>query len=475
MRRLSCTGQAVRASKRNHLSVIITSFLILISLFSAGHALLNKREPRAALGWIILSVAVPLFGPLLYLLLGINRLRALGEGWKSAQITGASNVDADSLNHPLDMVTAKLSRYPCTRDNDVQLLRNGEEAYPKMLAAIGAAKHSVYLSTYIFDSDDIGRQFAAALSECVCRGVQVRVLIDSVGSLYSFPSAVRLLRRSGVSTSRFLPLMHRNSWLLNMRNHRKILAIDGCLAFAGGMNIGARHMVGRHRAGSAADVQFLIEGPAARSIADIFCRDWKFATKESLTVSDVSCTTRGKSPCRPISDGPGDDIGTLPRLLLGLIGSATKSVTIVTPYFLPPPPFVGALIGASLRGVRIQILLPKKNNLPYVKWASEHAMAELLRSPIEIYYQPEPFSHTKLLLIDDDFLQIGSYNMDARSLRLNFELAVNIYDRDLRRRIDIGLSEKISCSQRIEHQYLTDFSLPIRIRNATAWLFTPYL
>lgn len=387
----------------------------------------------------------------------------------------SDETEANRYAHSLDRLTAKLSRYPCTQDNEVRMLRNGEQAYPEMLEAINNAEHFVFLSTYIFDSDETGKQFVAALSACVNRGVPVRVLIDSIGSLYSFPSAVRLLRKAGVPTSRFLPIMHRHSWLLNMRNHRKILAVDGRIAFVGGMNIGNRHLVGRQSSGAAADVQFRIQGSATRSLTDMFCRDWEFATGESVTLPETTTKGSGHTACRPVSDGPDSELGTLPQLLLGLIGSAKESITIVTPYFLPPPSIADALIGAALRGVHVRILLPEKNNLSYIKWASEHAMGNILFSSIEVYYQPRPFSHTKMLLIDDDFMQIGSYNMDARSLRLNFELAVNIYDQALRREVDAQLSETVTGSRQIDNQYLSKRSMPARIRDAVVWLFMPYL
>lgn len=453
----------------------ITALIILTSVFSGLHALLNKYDPRSALGWIALCTMVPILGPILYVLFGINRPNPFDREQELPPNYIGNKQDSLALDHPLDRVTAKLSRYPCSLNNRVRILRNGEQAYPAMLEAINNAKHSVLLCTYIFASDETGKAFVAALAACADRGVQVRVLIDSIGSLYSFPSAIRLLRKAGVPTKRFLPLFHRDSWLLNMRNHRKIIAIDGRLAFTGGMNIGNRHMVGRFRNKSTADIQFQIEGNAARSLADIFCRDWHFATGELLEIQDPVKTDYGHTPCRPISDGPGSEIGTLPKLLLGLIGTAKENITIVTPYFLPPPAITGALIGASLRDVRVRILLPEHSNLPYMTWATEHSLGELLRAEIEVYYQPRPFSHTKMLLIDDDFLQIGSYNMDVRSLRLNFELAVNIFDLNLRQQIDTELEERISLSIKMKSEHLKQRSLPVRIRNAAAWLFSPYL
>jgi len=459
------------------LAYFVTAILVLTSAVGALHALLNKREPRAALGWLVLCLALPFAGPLLYLLLGINRKR-VPRGLEYAPLLEEKPASpVPTRGHPLDLIAAQLSRYPCTTDNRVRLLRNGEEAYPAMLDRIRSATSFVFLSTYIFDADDTGREFVDVLSSAVERGITVRVLIDSIGSLYSCPSALNLLRKAGVPASRFLPLFHRDSWLLNLRNHRKILVVDGKTAFTGGMNIGNRHLVRRNGSGSAADMQIRMDGSAAHSLASLFCLDWQYVTGETLDVPPEGNCYEGTVHCRPISDGPNEELGTLPWLLLGLIGAARSRITIITPYFLPPPTIIGALIGATLRGVKVRVLLPEKSNLPYVNWAAEHSLLPILQTPIEVYRQPDPFSHTKMLLIDDDFLQIGSYNMDSRSLRLNFELAVNVYDTGVRRDFDSELSRQFQASRRISAGELSDKNLFTRVRNglAFAWLFVPYL
>jgi len=457
------------------LTYFVTVIFILTSAAGALHALLNKREPRAALGWSVLCLALPFAGPLLYLLLGINRKRFLKDSVQPPLLANKSARSRSTLDHPLDRITAQLSRYPCTADNCVRLLENGEQAYPEMLDSIRGATNCVFLSTYIFASDNTGKEFIGVLSSAVERGITVRVLIDSGGSLYSYPSALSLLRKAGVPVSRFLPLFHRDSWLLNMRNHRKILAVDGKTAFTGGMNIGCRHLVQQNRSDATADVQIRVDGTAAHSLASLFCLDWQYATGEILEIPAKSKSHEGTTPCRPVSDGPDEELGTLPWLLLGLIGAAKTQITIITPYFLPPPTIVGALIGATLRGVKVRILLPKKSNLPYVNWAADHSLIPILQTPIEVYFQPHPFSHTKMLLIDDDFLQIGSYNMDSRSLRLNFELAVNVYDIELRHDFDSSLRKQFQSSRRISLEDLTNKTLFTKIRNSLAWLFVPYL
>ena len=445
----------------------------LTSGAAAIHALLNKRDPRSAFGWIILCIILPVVGPVLYLLAGINRQNYLEGSAQSPLVTQEFAPDVP-LDHPLDRITSRLSRYPCTSDNNVRLLRNGEQAYPEMLKCISSATQSIYLSTYIFDSDDTGKRFVEALSLAVQRGVTVRVLVDRIGGLYSYPSTVKLLHQAGIPASRFLPLLHRDGWKFNMRNHRKILAVDESIAFTGGMNIGNRHLV--ESVGKAvADVQLRIDGSAARALAAAFRTNWLYVTGESLRESSANTEHLGSVYCRPIMDGPGNELGTLPWLLLGLIGAAKSSITILTPYFLPPPAIIGALTGAALRGVRVRVLLPEKSNLPFINWATNHSIIPILHTGIELYLTPAPFSHTKMLLIDDDFLQVGSYNMDSRSLRLNLELAVNVYDLQIRKEIDAELAKQFNSSRLLKLEAMHSKNLLLRIRNALAWLMVPYL
>src|SRR5690606_19755538 len=180
-----------------------------------------------------------------------------------------------------------------------------------------------------------------------------------------------------------------------------------------------------------ADMHFRLEGPVAGQIEAVFLDDWAFVTGEQLEVSPAPAVARGPALCRVIADGPDGDLGKLRALIVGAIGFAERRVTIMTPYFLPPRELTGILQAAALRGLDVTIILPARNNLPYIHRATRHMLWELLERGVRVYYQPPPFVHTKLLIIDDGYAMIGSANLDPRSLRLNFELNVEIYDQDV--------------------------------------------
>jgi cardiolipin synthase len=357
------------------------------------------------------------------------------------------------------------------------MLRNGEEAFPAMIAAIRAAEESVYLTTYIFESNTSGKQFVAALSEAEKRGVRVRVLIDGVGELYSYPRVRHLLARAGVTVKRFLPpRVFPPQFNINLRNHRKILLVDGKRAFTGGMNIGDRNLADAAGVRKAADVHFELTGPIAADIETAFRVDWEFVSGEELPASAVPNERHGTVYARAVLDGPNEDLDKLESILIGALGAARERVVIVTPYFLPSRELLAAMKSACLRGVDLTVVLPGDNNLPFVHWASSNVLWELLHWDVRVLYQAPPFAHTKLFLVDDEYVQIGSANIDPRSLRLNFELSVELYDRDFaaiaQRYVE---QECLANSRQVTLEEMEARPLWQRVRDAVFWLASPYL
>jgi cardiolipin synthase len=469
------------------------------SVAAALHALLSKREPRAALGWIGVSLALPLVGPLLYFVFGINRIRTRAkrltadeserirhrEGSGAPEALGRRDRDADPAVAPspesrlegLVRLAGLVTDLPLRPGVSVRLLRNGEEAFPAMIAAIEAAESSVYLATYIFESNTSGKEFVAALSDAHHRGVEVRVLLDGVGELYSYPRVRRMMARRGIRVQRFLPpRLFPPQFNINLRNHRKILLIDGQLAFTGGMNIGDRNLAdaaGRRRT---TDVHFELRGPIVHDIESAFRQDWAFICGEELSIAPPTTEVHGTALARAVLDGPNEDLDKLESILVGALGAARERVVIVTPYFLPSRELLAAMKSASLRGVDLTVILPGENNLPFVHWASRNVLWELLHWDIHVVYQAPPFAHTKLLLVDTEYVQIGSANIDPRSLRLNFELSVELYDQDFAALVDDYVAhECLADARRVSLQELEARPLWQRIRDATFWLASPYL
>lgn len=473
------------------LQTLYIIFSLTISIISACHALLWKRDPRSALGWVVISLILPIIGPLLYWSMGINRINRKARQWLESgrRLVGRNAFQAkrkvesavqlpegaEHLNE-LRVLIDRVVLSPVIAGNGLVPLENGEQAYPAMLDAIAQARHSVNLSTYIFDGDGTGRRFIEALKSAAERGVDVRVIIDGLGEKYSFPTARKLLRNSRVKVVRFLPF--RQGGRLNLRNHRKILVTDGCEAFTGGMNIGDRHLVERTgRPAPVKDLHFHIKGPVVAELQKMFLEDWFFVTGELL--DDIrffpALSRAGTAQVRTIGDGPDKDFRKLHWTILGALSCARREVRIMTPYLIPDRAMVAALATTAMRGIPVTIILPGKNNLPYVHWASRSYLWELLECSIRIFYQPPPFVHTKLFLVDGVWSLIGSANLDPRSLRLNFELDLEVCDEHFTEILERHFEAALADSREVKLEEVDNRGLPEKLRDGAAKLFSPYL
>ncbi len=472
------------------LHIILYLASLVFSLVTAGHAVLYKRDTRAALGWLALCLLVPWIGGALYWIFGVNRVQTHAQDlhrrgrWKYLKDESSGSVKTADLEvsvpasfEPLHRLSTAVTQRPLLAGNQVRLLRDGEEAYPAMLEAIGAARDWVYLSTYIFDSDETGRRFVAALSQAVARGVRVRVLVDAFGAQYSFPQVSGLLKRAQVPFSKFLPFsLSLDRFHPNLRNHRKMLLVDNRIAFTGGMNIGDRHLAQKlPRQGRVSDLHFALTGPVTQELQNVFLEDWFFSSGESIAPAAAAGPMSGEVLARVVSSGPNEDFEKLSWILLGALSAAREKVKIITPYFVPDRVMISALNAAALRGIRVEIILPQKNNLPFVGWASRALLGEMLEKGVHFYYQPPPFAHTKLMVVDGYYGLIGSSNWDARSFRLNFELDVETYGLDFAGDLE-GYFQAVQARVRpVTLEDLRRDSFFSRFRNAFFNLFSPYL
>lgn len=463
----------------------------VVSLYTAGHALLYKRDPRAALGWVAVCLVFPLAGALLYLFFGVNRVRTRARKLRRlalplefyderSDVAGQAEVSHIALPpdfKPLARIGDAVTGNPLVAGNRIEPLHNGEEVYPAMLDAIEGSRRSLYLTAYIFDTDHTGRRFIDALAAAAKRGVDVRVLIDGIGELYSFPRAGSLLRKRGVRVARFLPpKLFPPTLHINLRNHRKILVADGVLGFTGGMNIGDRHLAADEtREARVLDTHFRVTGPVVQQMALTFLDDWRFSTGEESTLAAAALDDAGDAICRVIPDGPNEEMDKLSLILGGAVSLARSRLSIMTPYFLPSREMVAALQSAALRGVEVTLVLPAKNNLPFVHWATRNLLWELIQWGVRVYYQPPPFVHTKLFVMDHAYAQIGSANLDPRSLRLNFELNVEVLDETFAHQLAAGIERARAASREVTLAELDARPVPVRLRDAAAWLFSPYM
>jgi cardiolipin synthase len=379
----------------------------------------------------------------------------------------------------LARVAADATGRPLLRGNRITPLHNGNEAYPAMIAAIDEARDSVLFSTYIFDNDRAGALFLEAFRRAVARRVEVRVLIDGLGARYSWPSVIARLRAAGVRVARFLPkLIPTRFRYANLRNHRKIMVVDGRVGFTGGMNVREGCLLELHPRHPVQDLHFRVEGPAVTHLQEVLAEDWAFITGELLQGPRwfPPPEPAGSTLARGITDGPDEDFERLRMTLLGAITAARSSVIVVTPYFLPDATLVNTLNVAAMRGVQVDILLPAEGNLRVVQWASTAQLWQVLQRGCRVWLTPPPFDHTKLMVVDGAWVLLGSSNWDPRSLRLNFEFDLECYDRGLGASLQRWLrDERFGSARPITLAEVDGRSLPVRLRDGVARLLSPYL
>lgn len=492
--------------------------MLAIDIWASAHAILTKRDARATIVWVGFIWLVPVLGTVLYVLFGINRIRKRASalrGRRGGRRPAASALPPSQLpsselpsselpsvfpstsgealaralpetasgEAPAHLATlarlvGDVTGRPLLAGNRIVPYREGREAYAAMLGAIEEAEASVSLTTYIMDNDRAGRLFLEALRRAVARGVEVRVIIDDVGARYSWPTIVRSMRRAGVPVAKFLPrLMPWSLRYANLRNHRKVLVVDGRIGFTGGMNIREGHSSEFVPPHPIQDLHVRLDGPVVAQLQEVIVDDWLFSTGEVLEGERwfPPLEPAGSVLARGIPDGPDEDFEKLRLTLLGALACARSSVRIVTPYFLPDEGLITSLNVAALRGVEVDILLPRQNNLRLVQWASTALLWQVLERGCRVWHTPPPFDHSKLMLVDGLWTLLGSANWDPRSLRLNFEFSVESYDRDLAGTLEAWVQAKLREAQPVTLADVDGRPLPIRLRDGVAKLLFSYL
>lgn len=467
---------------------LLIGLYVVAALGTAGHALLNKRDPRSAWGWIAVCWLFPLAGAALYYLFGVNRIetrakrvfgKALGQRRPASaiehlpEIPGLAGAEARELVRIGDALTERR----LSRGNRVTPLFTGADAYNAMIEAINTAQHHVHLASYIYRDDAAGQRFAAALTAAQQRGVRVRVLLDGLADALYRPPASKMLHRHGIQPALFLPprlwppMLH-----INLRNHRKLLIVDGEIGYTGGMNIQQQHVAAADGEAAIDDVHFCVRGPLVQQMEDAFLADWRFAAGESVTPqSPPAVAADGNIIGRVITDGPNEDLDRLVMVLISAISAAHRRIWIMTPYFLPPTGLTSALQAAALRGIDVSIVLPRRSDQRWMDWATQHILRHLLEREVRVYLRPPPFAHTKLLIVDDWYVQFGSANLDTRSLRLNFELTIEAYGMPLAAEMAAHFESVRNRSRPATRAEMVERNLALRLRNALCWLGSPYL
>ena len=477
-----------------HYIVLETIFIVLLyvlGFLGAIHALLKKGEPRSALIWVCVCLFFPFFGVLIYIVFGVNQVQVFTKQWRSKgfsslKVSQGKKIvhqdfqlsDFDPAFNSLNRVSEKLFASKLSSGCEVKILYDGSEAYPAMLAAINEASTHICLSTYIFGTQGIGQDFIEALYQAKCRGVDVKVLIDGVGALYTWPWPQKKLKALGVPVVLFLPLWQsiKNLRYLNLRNHRKIMIVDGKIGFTGGMNLHEDNFALSGKTALIHDLHFQVQGPVVGALQDAFLRTWYFINKavpeEQVYYDDQE---KGEMGARGIATGPYQELPLIPLVLVAAINAAKKHIRIMTPYFVVGLTVSTALVEAALRGVEVELILPEANNLSFVKGATETILPPLLNMGIKVYYRLGNFAHSKIFICDDVYVFLGSANMDIRSFLLNFEFNLEVYSKVLANKLIQHFEVIKKNSREITFLGLQKQNFMIKLRNSICKLFSPYL
>jgi len=471
-----------------HWLTIIVVLHIGLSIMTSLHVLLFKENERTSLAWIGLVIFSPVLGSLFYWLFGINRIKRLAqkEHPEILKRDFISNNEITRFNHLPEhwhsAITAGYTIHPVNYvdNNSIEPLVNGDNAYPAMLESIASAQHHIILSSYIFDYDSLGSQFVSALADAHKRGVTVNVLLDGIGVGYSWHKSDRALNKLGVKTARFLPAISLTSIrFINLRNHRKILCVDGKVAYMGGMNLSKNNLVktAKHPID---DVHFKVTGPVIDQISNVFIEDWFFATRELIQFPRYQCDTPNTESeqsiiARVVQDGPDEYHDRIRWTLINASVFAQRSIKIITPYFIPDQTLMTSLHAAALRGVSVEIIIPEHSNILTVDWIMEANFLRIMEHGIKIYKNNRPFDHSKIITIDDIWSFIGSSNWDARSLKFNFEANLECFDTSLNAKLTALFNEKKKNSVPVIKEEIKRLPTYRKVRNNFFRLLTPYL
>jgi len=421
------------------LASLLTIAGFVLAIFLVARLMSEKRAPANTFAWLLIIVLVPWVGVPLYLLLGGRKLRRLAERKSQLRPTLPAGSVSDQLPAPTSSIvhtTVSAGAPLPAMGNSIRFLTNGEDAYHALEEQIRTAKSCIHINAFILGRDDTGRRLVKLLAARAAEGVRVRLLLDSVGSMFSRGMFVNPIRRAGGHVGKFMPVLPFTSrGSANLRNHRKIAVFDHCLAITGGHNLADEYMGPTHMARRWQDFGATIEGPAAALINEIFIADWSFATRDSSQdlqreiPKDCLIAHRGDSTVQVVASGPDVPGDPLYEGIVGMIQEAERSIWIVTPYFIPDDVLLRSLIVKARSGREVTLITPRSSNHPVADFARRHYIRELQRAGANVLLFGHGMLHSKAMIVDDTIGLFGSANFDLRSLFVNFEIGVFVHSR----------------------------------------------
>jgi len=412
----------------SHLAMVLGFLLALVVI---AQLMRQRRSPSGTIAWLLVVVLIPYVGVPLFLMLGGRKLRRVAGRKRSIQLAGKEGRCRQDAT-PIERLLCGHEIPAATEGNSVTLCRTGEDAYAALVALIEQARRSIDVTTFLLRLDRVGTDILDRLSRCAEDGIEVRLLLDGVGSLYVTKRALAPFLKAGGQIAFFMPILH---WPFrgrtNLRNHRKMVIVDNQRVLAGGANIASEYIGPVPKRSRWQDLSFTLEGPATREYCEVFQSDWEFATGERLDRdvkwSSIDSIERGCAMIQVVPSGPDVHGDPLYDAILSAVYAARQRLWVATPYFIPDEALLQALMAAAHRGIDLRILVPEKSN---------HRMADLARGTYvrdvqtaggRIHLYSGGMMHAKVMIVDDELVMLGSANMDMRSLFLDYETAMFAY------------------------------------------------
>ncbi|MEW6078668.1 MAG: cardiolipin synthase [Thermodesulfobacteriota bacterium] len=460
--------------------------IIVLDLYAVFRAISRGHGVEGTLAWILAIFAFPGFGALSYLLFanpGIKsttrRKRLTAETVRKAIMTRIGITAAGEPGSVLHLSSSLTGLLP-TVGNSVDLLTENEQAFEQIEQVIEEAKHSIWAEYYLISNDETGHHFLELLAAQAGKGIEVRLLYDAVGSLRIDAERLSAIKTAGGKAESFLPVNPlKKRWSVHLRNHRKIIIVDGQTGFTGGMNVGNEYSGQKWRKKPAArfrDTHLALRGPAVSDLARIFSEDWTFATGEPLACPEPPVLSEhGTSVVSVVPSGPDQKYNASRLVYFTAITSARKHCYLSTPYFIPDEPTMQALISAAARGVDVRILVPEKSDVAIAGPATRSYYPRLVHAGVRIFEYRASMLHAKSLAVDGAWSVVGSANADIRSFRLNFELGVIVTDPMFTQRLEERFSQDFSLSREIRAGHLYQQGLAERLWQGTCRLLSPLL
>jgi len=460
----------------------------LLGIIAAVHAVMNARTSQGAIAWAISLVTFPWLALAFYAIFGRNKFNGyvLLRGSKDSDIRHyleriRSEAVAKELipeNQPVSQLAlTRLAEMPILRYNKTRLLIDGRETFRSIFEGIESAEQYILVQFFIVKDDAVGRELQSKLIQKAKKNVRVYFLYDEIGSHKLPQSYLRDMQIAGVVTSAFHSTKGKtNRFQLNFRNHRKIVVVDGKIAYVGGHNVGDEYMGKHPEFGPWRDTHVSVAGPVVQTIQFCFVEDWYWATKKTPELNwELSRAVDGREDALVIASGPADRLETCGLMFVQAINEARERVWIASPYFVPDLQILSALKLAALRGVDVRILLPEKADHRTVYLASFSYYQNTLPLGIKIYRYTAGFMHQKVFLIDSRCAAVGTANLDNRSFRLNFEITLLNYDSLFIKEVETMLSNDFDRSQPATMDDYTHRPFLFKLAVRSARLLAPIL